>query len=96
MTRFFRFPRLSVLAASVAMTAFAATAHAQDEPAGTSYLAVRQPAAVPRGQRALGHGSHAYQFVVRDPQAIDPKTAMPVLGVSERDAVDMSAYLLAH
>ena len=60
-----------VLAASVAMTAFAATAHAQDEPAGTSYLAVRQPAAVPRGQRALGHGSHAYQFVVRDPQAID-------------------------
>ena len=33
---------------------------------------------------------------VRDPQAIDPKTAMPVLGVSERDAVDMSAYLLAH
>jgi cytochrome c2 len=33
---------------------------------------------------------------IRDPQAIDPQTAMPVLGVSERDAIDMSAYLLAH
>ena len=33
---------------------------------------------------------------IRDPQAIDPRTAMPVLGVSERDAIDMSAYLLAH
>ena len=33
---------------------------------------------------------------IRDPQAIDPQTAMPVLGVSERDAVDMSAYLLSH
>ena len=33
---------------------------------------------------------------IRDPQAIDPGTAMPNLGVSERDAVDMSAYLLGH
>ena len=33
---------------------------------------------------------------IRDPQAIDPGTAMPKLGVSERDALDMSAYLLAH
>jgi len=33
---------------------------------------------------------------IRNPQAIDPHTAMPVLGVSERDAIDMSAYLLAH
>jgi cytochrome c1 len=33
---------------------------------------------------------------IRDPQAIDPRTAMPMLGVSERDAIDMSAYLLAH
>ena len=33
---------------------------------------------------------------IRNPQAIDPRTAMPVLGVSERDAVDMSAYLLSH
>jgi cytochrome c1 len=33
---------------------------------------------------------------IRDPQAVDPRTAMPVLGVSERDAIDMSAYLLAH
>ena len=33
---------------------------------------------------------------IRNPQAIDPGTAMPKLGVSERDALDMSAYLLAH
>jgi cytochrome c1 len=33
---------------------------------------------------------------IRNPQAVDPRTAMPVLGVSERDALDMSAYLLAH
>lgn len=30
-----------------------------------------------------------------DPQAIDPGNAMPNLGVSERDAVDISAYLLS-
>lgn len=33
---------------------------------------------------------------IRNPQAIDPQTAMPVLGVTERDALDMSAYLLSH
>lgn len=31
---------------------------------------------------------------IRDPQAIDPGTAMPAQGVTERDAVDISAYLL--
>lgn len=31
---------------------------------------------------------------IRDPQAIDPETAMPDMGVSERDAVDISAFLL--
>ena len=30
---------------------------------------------------------------LRDPQRIDPKTAMPALGVSEQDARDMAAYL---
>jgi mono/diheme cytochrome c family protein len=30
---------------------------------------------------------------LRDPQAIDPNTAMPDLGVTERDARDMAAYL---
>lgn len=30
-----------------------------------------------------------------DPQAIDPGNAMPNLGVSERDAIDISAYLLS-
>lgn len=33
---------------------------------------------------------------IRDPQVIDPQTAMPNLGVTEKDALDMSAYLLAH
>lgn len=32
---------------------------------------------------------------IRDPQSIDPQTAMPNMGVSERDARDMSAYLLS-
>jgi cytochrome c len=32
---------------------------------------------------------------MRDPQALDPGTAMPTLGVSERDALDISAYLLS-
>ena len=30
-----------------------------------------------------------------DPQAIDPHTAMPNMGVTERDALDISAYLLS-
>jgi len=30
-----------------------------------------------------------------DPQAIDPGNAMPAMGVSERDAIDISAYLLS-
>ena len=32
---------------------------------------------------------------IRDPQSIDPETAMPAMGVSERDALDISAYLLS-
>jgi cytochrome c1 len=31
---------------------------------------------------------------IRDPKAVDPQTAMPVLDVSAADARDMSAYLL--
>jgi cytochrome c len=31
---------------------------------------------------------------IRDPQSIDPTTAMPNLGVSEKDARNISAYLL--
>ena len=31
---------------------------------------------------------------IRDPQSIDPGSAMPAMGVSERDALDMSAWLL--
>jgi cytochrome c1 len=31
---------------------------------------------------------------IRNPQEVDPLTAMPVMGVSEADAIDMSAYLL--
>jgi mono/diheme cytochrome c family protein len=32
---------------------------------------------------------------IRNPQAIDPQTAMPDMGVTERDALDISAYLLS-
>lgn len=32
---------------------------------------------------------------IMNPRAIDPLTAMPVLGVSERDAHDMAAFLMA-
>ncbi len=31
---------------------------------------------------------------IRNPQEIDPRTAMPMLGVSARDAQDISAYLM--
>lgn len=31
---------------------------------------------------------------IRNPHEVDPLTAMPVMGVSEADAIDMSAYLL--
>jgi cytochrome c1 len=32
---------------------------------------------------------------IQDPPAVDSATAMPNLGVSERDARDMAAYLYA-
>ncbi len=32
---------------------------------------------------------------IRNPQAVDPQTAMPMQGVSQVDAADMSAYLLS-
>ncbi len=32
---------------------------------------------------------------IRNPKAVDEKTAMPVLGVSDRDATDIAAYLYA-
>jgi mono/diheme cytochrome c family protein len=32
---------------------------------------------------------------IRNPQAIDPDAAMPNMGVNERDALDISAYLLS-
>jgi cytochrome c2 len=32
---------------------------------------------------------------IRDPPAIDPKTAMPNLGVTEKEARDITAYLYA-
>jgi cytochrome c2 len=32
---------------------------------------------------------------IRDPKQVDPLTAMPMLGVTEADANDMTAYLLS-
>jgi len=33
---------------------------------------------------------------IRNPQSVDPQTAMPMQGVSATDALDISAYLLKH
>ena len=33
---------------------------------------------------------------IRNPQAVDEKTAMPNLGVSTQDAIDIAAYLYAY
>lgn len=33
---------------------------------------------------------------IRDPKSVDPQTAMPMQGVTETDALDISAYLLKH
>lgn len=33
---------------------------------------------------------------IRDPRAVDPYSAMPDMGVTQRDALDISAYLLSH
>jgi len=30
---------------------------------------------------------------IRDPKSVNPKTAMPVLGLSQQDAADIAAYL---
>ena len=32
---------------------------------------------------------------IRNPKSVNPKTAMPALGVSQRDAADIAAYLYA-
>jgi len=31
---------------------------------------------------------------IRNPQSVDPESAMPAMGVTEQDALDISAYLL--
>jgi len=31
---------------------------------------------------------------IRNPQAVDPESAMPAMGVTQKDALDISAYLL--
>jgi mono/diheme cytochrome c family protein len=52
------------------------------------------------GQRKFiaGHLPNTQENLVRwirNPQAVDPGSAMPAQGVTERDAVDISAYLLS-
>ena len=41
----------------------------------------------------LGNSPENLQLWIRDPQSVTPGTAMPNLGVSERDARDISAFL---
>jgi len=43
----------------------------------------------------LPNNQHNLARWIMDPQAIDPGNAMPNMGVSERDAIDISAYLLS-
>jgi cytochrome c2 len=33
---------------------------------------------------------------IREPKAVNPKTAMPQLGVTERDAADIAAYIYSN
>jgi cytochrome c1 len=42
----------------------------------------------------LPNTPHNLALWVRDPPAIDPRTAMPNMGISEVDANDIAAYLL--
>lgn len=55
-----------------------------DDLAGRRYIAGK----VPNTQANL------VRWII-DPQAMDPGNAMPAMGVSERDARDISAYLLS-
>lgn len=41
----------------------------------------------------LGNSPHNLQRWIRDPEGVTPGTAMPDLGVSERDARDITAFL---
>lgn len=43
----------------------------------------------------LGNNQQNLVDWIRDPQDVDPRTAMPDLGVADDDAVNMAAYLLS-
>jgi mono/diheme cytochrome c family protein len=49
----------------------------------------------PDAPRLAGSGLSAGQiaFMVRNPTAIDPASAMPLLGLSDQDVADVSAYV---
>lgn len=42
----------------------------------------------------LPNNAENLQYWIRDPQAVEPGTAMPDLGIGEIDARDIAAYLL--
>jgi len=60
------------------------TGPALGEPGRTAYVA-----------GVLPNVGDALVRFIRDPQAVDPRTAMPNLGISEAEANDIVAYLLA-
>jgi cytochrome c1 len=41
----------------------------------------------------LPNSTENFEQWIRNPKDVNPRTAMPALGVSERDAADIAAYI---
>jgi len=83
----------------IALTQYAChSCHAVPTIAGSKVFVGRPLADVADRRYIAGKVPNTQANLVRwimDPQSIDPGNAMPAMGVSERDAIDISAYLLS-
>ncbi|MGF6273566.1 cytochrome c [Massilia sp. UYP11] len=83
----------------IALTQYAChSCHAVPSIAGSQVFVGRPLADMAERRYIAGKVPNTQANLVRwimDPQAIDPGNAMPAMGVSERDAIDISAYLLS-
>jgi len=83
----------------IALTQYAChSCHAVPTIAGSKVFVGRPLADMAERRYIAGKVPNTQANLVRwlmDPQAIDPGNAMPNMGVSERDAIDISAYLLS-